>query len=87
MKNWKDSYRGVVHLGTFGGGGEYTLCGFAYDEPASEHNAEVMVETSDVCTCEHCLLAMRNLLPYLKRESRRIAKRKAGRKDGRKNKT
>ena len=75
MENWEDSYRGVVHLGTFGCGGEYTLCGLAYDEPVSEHHAEVMVSTSDVCTCEHCLLAMRNLLPYLKRESRKVEKR------------
>ena len=54
MKNWKDSYRGVVHLGTFGGGGEYTLCGFAYDKRAAEvaaHNNAVeeraMAELAD----------------------------------------
>ena len=75
MNNLKDSYRGVVHISCVNCGGEHTLCGFAFDEPASEHGAAVMSETNDVCTCSECIDLMRKLLPYLKRESRRIAKR------------
>lgn len=72
MINWKDDYRGVVHLSSGACGGEFTLCGYAYDEPSSEHGAEVMRPTTEAVTCEYCISEMRTLLPYLKSESRKL---------------
>ena len=74
MYNWEDTYRGVIHLASPGGGYEYTLCGLAWDEPSSEYGADVMEQTSKACTCRDCIGHARFLLPYLKREISRIDK-------------
>lgn len=72
--NWKDTYRGVVHLGMTGGGDEFTLCGLAYDEPASEHGADVMEVTSAVANCHDCISTAMKLMPYLEKEMKRVTK-------------
>lgn len=72
--NWKDTYRGVVHLGMTGGGDEFTLCGLAYDEPASEHGADVMEMTSAVANCHDCINCAKSLMPYLEKEMKRVTK-------------
>lgn len=76
MNNWDDKYRGVVHLGSPYGGFEYTLCGFAYDEPVSEHGGEAMSETDAACTCEECKRIALVIFPFLNKEIRRFDKRK-----------
>lgn len=70
--NWYDSYRGVVHLTSFNQGNEFTLCGLAFDEPSSEHGGERMVYTDKPCTCAECAKMANILLPYLKKEVKRI---------------
>ena len=73
--NWKDTYRGVVHLSSGAGGWEFTLCGFAFDEPASEYGADAMTPTNAVATCPHCLEIAEWLLPYLKKEMERVSRK------------
>lgn len=73
-ENWFDSDRDVVHLSAQSPCGELTLCGFAFDEPASERGGELMIETDEPCTCQDCIEQARFLLPYLKREIRRVGK-------------
>lgn len=70
--NWLDTFRGVVHIGTPHAGGDYTVCGLAYDEPASEHGADVMEETELPPTCPDCIYYGRNLLGTLRRQLRRV---------------
>ena len=75
MENWDDSYRGVVHLGSVGGlADEFTLCGLAFDEPLSEHGGEAMRPSGEPCTCRECATVARAMLPYLKKEVRRIGR-------------
>ena len=69
--NYYDSYRNCVHLSQPGCGHEYTLCGFAFDEPASEHGVESMVSTDAPCNCSRCLAIAKELSDYLKRELKR----------------
>lgn len=79
LDNWKDTLRGVVHLGNSAGGYEYTLCGYAFDEPSSEHGAECMSVTTEVCTCEDCIRIAEEMLPYLRYELRRVSRDKSKR--------
>lgn len=71
-ENWLDTFRGVVHIGAPVGGGEYTICGLAYDEPASEHDEDAMVETCLPPTCPDCIYEGRILLETLRRQLRRV---------------
>ena len=70
--NFYDSYRGVVHIGQPGMGGEFTVCGLACDEPASEHGAEAMKDTDLPPTCPGCIDTGRRLLDTLRRQLRRV---------------
>ena len=78
--NLNDTYRGVIHLCVPRTGGEYTLCGYAFDEPASEHDAEPMADTTSPCTCPDCIGIAKELLPYLKKEIRKITSKEGGAK-------
>ena len=71
-ENWLDTYRGVVHIGAPGCGGEYTVCGLAYDEPSSEHDEDAMVETCLPPTCPDCISDGQLLLGILQRQLRRV---------------
>lgn len=76
--NLNDTYRGVIHLGCPQAGGEYTLCGYAFDEPFSEYGAEMMSNTTSPCTCPECIAIAKELLPYLKKELRKINAKAGG---------
>lgn len=65
---------GVVHLKSEMCGGEYTLCGLAFDEPASERGEECMEDSDAPCNCPECIETAKRLLPYLQREMRRLKK-------------
>ena len=73
-ENWLDTYRGVVHIGTPNAGGDYTVCGLAYDEPASEHSADMMEQTDLPPNCPECIYYGRSLLGTLLRQLRRAGK-------------
>lgn len=75
-ENWLDTYRGVVHIGAPGGGGEYTVCGLAFDEPVSEHGCDSMQETDLPPTCPDCIYYGRILLETLRRQLRRVNRKK-----------
>lgn len=71
-ENWLDTFRGVVHIGAPGCGGEYTVCGLAFDEPRSEHGGESMQETNLPPTCPDCISDGRIMLETLRRQLRRV---------------
>lgn len=71
-ENWLDTFRGVVHIGAPMCGGEYTVCGLAYDEPRSEHGGDAMQETDLPPTCPDCIHDGRILLETLRRQLRRV---------------
>lgn len=77
--NYLDTFRGVVHINSGAGGGEYTLCGLAFDEPTSEYGADSMTDTDSPVTCPDCISAAEQMLPILRRELKR-AKAKGGAK-------
>ena len=74
--NMKEPSTGVVHLwnGSYCGiaAHEYTLCGLAYDEPASERGQKVMIPSKEPCNCPHCYRQAASLIPYLKKQFKRI---------------
>lgn len=72
MTNMFDPYRNVVHLGYPNSGGEFTLCGLAFDEPSSEWGCDSMRDIKTPCTCPECKSMAKELLPYLKREMKRF---------------
>ena len=71
---WKEPSTGIVHLKNAESfcGGEYTLCGDAYDRPQTEDGEQVMVECNDPCNCESCIRMANELMPYLKSEIKRV---------------
>lgn len=78
--NWIEPSTGIVHLHGIGvGGGEDTLCGLMWDEPLSERNEKPMEYTNKKCNCEDCIRIANNLIPYLKKQIRRI---KEGNRNG-----
>ncbi len=72
--NYLDTYRGVVHINSGECGGECTLCGYAFDEPLSEHGGECMTSTDSPVTCPDCIERAEQLLPMLRRELKRAKK-------------
>lgn len=76
MKNcYKEPTTGIVHIKVpIFCGGEYTLCGDAFDRPSTEDGEAVMVDSSEVCNCEKCIQIAEGLLPVLKKELRRFTK-------------
>lgn len=81
---FKEPITGIVHIkmSSYYGGGEYTLCGDAYDRPLSEDGESVMVDSDEVCNCEKCIAIAERLLPILKKELRRIEARNEARSFG-----
>ena len=76
--NWQDTYRGVVHLGYGDNMGETTLCGLTFDEPSVLYGGAYMESTSAPCTCPECIERAKMLLAYLRREMRRVKRKKRG---------
>jgi len=74
--NFKEPSTGVVHLWNGVSGGinayEFTLCGLAWDTPHVEYGQESMVHTDEPCNCPDCYRIAKTLLPYLKKEFKRI---------------
>lgn len=69
---------GIVHIKhCWMCGGEYTLCGVAFDEPQSERGEEPMQESDAPCNCPECISLAKNMLPFLQREMRRLKKEEA----------
>lgn len=63
---------GIIHINhPTACGGEFTLCGVAYDEPASERGEPAMVDCDLPANCPECLRDARVLLPILRHELRR----------------
>lgn len=59
---------GIIHLmNPTLSGGEYTFCGIAWDEPATEDRGEAMVDTQLPINCEECLRNARILKNYTTR--------------------
>lgn len=71
---WKEPTSGIVHIGNFTEfcGGEYTLCGDAFDRPSTEDGEEAMVISNETCNCPKCLSIARDLLPILRNELKKV---------------
>lgn len=68
---------GIVHLmDPTVSGGEYTFCGIAWDEPATEHRGEAMVDTKLPINCEECLRNARILKNYTTRALKKPPEKK-----------
>lgn len=63
---------GIVHLKSFACGDEYTLCGLAFDEHASERGEKSMLDSDEPCNCPDCIRDLEELLPYLQKEMKRL---------------
>jgi len=74
-RNLKEQSTGIVHICNPNGSGEYTLCGLSFDEPSSERGEKCMVDSDDVCNCKECISAARKLIPVMRRELNRVAKK------------
>lgn len=81
--NWKEPVSGIVHIKIpIFCGGEYTLCGDAFDRPSTEDDQMAMVESDEVCNCKKCIEIAEQLQPILKTELRRIEARGEARSFG-----
>lgn len=75
---FKEPTTGIVHLRIpIFCGGEYTLCGDAYDRPSTEDGEEAMIDSNEVCNCKKCIEIADSLFPMLKTEMRRIKRKGA----------
>lgn len=74
-ENLLDTFRNVVHIGNPTGCGEYTVCGLAFDEPATDHGADRMEDTDLPPTCPDCICDGRRLLETLRRQLRRVSRK------------
>jgi hypothetical protein len=54
MKEFMENKKGV-HLMTIHTGGEYTMCGFAFDERTDEVGGELQPASSKIVTCSDCI--------------------------------
>jgi hypothetical protein len=73
LNNLIEPTTGIVHLMMPNSGGEYTLCGDAFDRPLTEEGQESMQDTTKPCNCYRCISAMNLLMPYFRKEKRRIS--------------
>lgn len=75
MPHFIEPSTGIVHIKNESVcGGEFTLCGVAFDEPHSERGEDFMQDSDDPCNCEECIAVAKQLLPCLKYEIRRLKK-------------
>ena len=80
---YKEPTTGIVHIKIpIFCGGEYTLCGDAFDRPHTEEGQMTMVESDEVCNCDKCIEIAERLHPILKKELRRIEARNEARSFG-----
>ena len=73
LNNLIEPTTGIVHLMMPNSGGEYTLCGDAFDRPLTEDGQESMEDTTKPCNCYRCISAMNLLIPYFRKEKRRVS--------------
>jgi hypothetical protein len=72
-ENLKEVGSGIVHLSD--SSGEFTLCGYAFDAPATESEFDDdhhMIDTDEVVTCNDCIRIAKSYIKYFRREFRKM---------------